>query len=106
MTFGLNRPVFAFGLMAAGVLFISGGECGFTVEDARTLVAERMALEVEDVRVVTPSAFEMVMDEFEPRIFYVHDFRTFDVYNERTLIAEDERIFVTERKCDGNDPDV
>lgn len=110
MTFGLNRPVFAFGLMVGAALIVTDGECRLTADDARVLTAEHLGLSVSDVRIVKPSDFDKVMRDYELRTFFVRDFRTFDVYNEgddlddtRTFIEDEERIFIAKRDCDGSD---
>jgi hypothetical protein len=118
MTFGLSRPVFSFGLLAAGTLFITTGQCAFEAEDARLLTAERLGLAVEDVRIVTDRDYDRVMDVYQPRILRVWDFRNFDGIDDRTLdlynteeeykllrtfTAEDNRTYVTERHCDADD---
>lgn len=118
MTFGLNKPIFVFGLSGPGyILNYSGTNCRYLVEDDRAVLdvsldgpfiaSDAREFIAEDDRTLTLSSegtIQYVTDirEFsvlgEP-VLIVEDFRTFIAEDDTTSDAEDDRIIELERDC-------
>lgn len=114
MTFGLNRPVYSFGLGIAGSIFLFGGMCSYSPDDVRQFLGE-------DARLLTPTEIDRVLEtnrdhriieilEFRD-LYAIQEFRTYRpieprfwaAKDTRIFIAEDVRTFIVERPCkDGN----
>lgn len=90
MTFGLNRPVFSFGLMVFTTFFAPGeGRCAVTVEDDRVMDAiEYVPPEAEDFR---------ILDNYEPRVMKFSPYQVMIEMKSYVSRVTDDRIFeVTE----------
>ena len=90
ITFGLNRPVYSFGLgLGFSVLvLLSGGECAFPVEDSRDFLVKHAAeIQVQDIR---------INEVYNNRIIEVMHVNEFRVDSDRVTLVTDNRIFVIE----------
>lgn len=103
MTFNINRPLYSFGLAAAGTVLLGIGSCVFPVEDARAHIVEHQdTLSVTDMRVFLQGDSERRPYVFDVRTFRVYDDRIFLVTDDRVFEVEDDRVFIVERKCNGD----
>jgi hypothetical protein len=101
MTFGLNRPVYSFGLGVVLTLVIGGGlSCIIPVQDSRDFLVEHAnELDVTDLRIEAVYNGD-IMDVLHVRRFEVFEDRVLLVTSERTFVVESDRYFVIERDCD------
>lgn len=114
MTFGLNRPVYSFGLGIAGSIFLFGGMCSYSPDDVRQFLGE-------DARILTPTEIDRVLETYPDhriievldirdlhtitdfRLYIARDTRTWTPKDTRVFEAEDTRTFIVERPCKDGD---
>ena len=99
MTFGLNRPVFSFGLMVFSTFFAPGAAgCAVELVDDRVMDVEALEIpEAQDFR---------ILDNYEPRVMRFFPYQTMiemrsfvsKVYDARVFEVSEVRVFEQDKE--------